>query len=420
MSPFAWVVLACTALSSLFALLSTSLRSLRRVQLEEAFARDPGRLTRLDEQLPALRLACAFCRSLSNLVLAVAMVYLMDAPAHGLERTAWALAAAGALIAIFGVAIPSAWASHAGEKMLWSLYDVMMFCRYLLYPVVVVMQAFDKPVRRLSGVGDEEPVTQEAAKQEILQAASEGQAEGTVEPEEVRMIESVMEFGDRRAGEIMIPRTDIFALPASTTWENACLQVASSGHSRVPIYEGDLDNITGILYAKDLLQHVGKGRAPALHELQRKPFFVPQSKLLDDLLREFKARKVHIAVVLDEYGGTAGLVSIEDVLEEIVGEIADEYDHHETPLLRRLDDHSAEVDGRMYIDDINDALGMAIPEDKDYDTIAGYVFSELGYIPAVGEQLQAGGARITVLAADERRITRLKIEVPAQSPGSSP
>jgi putative hemolysin len=416
-SAFFWIVLGCTVLSGFFSLVSISLHSFRRVQLEEAFGGpDSPRLALMERHLPALQLTASFCRSLANLVLAVGMVYLLDAPRHGWACAIGAVAAAGAVIGVFGVAIPTAWASHTGERVLASTLPVMMFFRYLLYPVAAVLHAFDKPIRRLSGVAEHEE-DDELAKQEILQAASEGQAEGVVEPEEVEMIESVMEFGETRAAEIMTPRTDIFALSVDTPWEEACRGAAEAGHSRVPVYQGDLDNIIGLLYAKDLLQHVGRGRKVDLSQVLRKPFFVPQTKLLDDLLREFKARKVHIAVVLDEYGGTAGLVTIEDVLEEIVGDISDEYDKPEPALMHRIDERSAEVDGRMYIDDLNEAMALAIPEDEDYDTVAGFVFSELGYIPAVGESLQSHGAKFTVLAANDRKISRLRVETPATARG---
>ncbi|MCK4602564.1 MAG: HlyC/CorC family transporter, partial [Phycisphaerae bacterium] len=218
-------------------------------------------------------------------------------------------------------------------------------------------------------------------------------------------------FGETQAGEIMTPRTDIFALPVETPREKAAERIVRAGHSRVPVYEGDLDNIIGVLYAKDLLAPTDPPQQAHLREIMRKPYFVPETKVLDDLLREFKARKVHIAVVLDEYGGTAGLVTIEDLLEEIVGEISDEYDADAVAPMNRIDSRTAEVDGRLYIDDLNDAMNLAIPEDEDYDTVAGFVFSELGYIPAVGEEVSSHGAKFTVLAADERKITRLRVEV---------
>jgi magnesium and cobalt transporter len=209
----------------------------------------------------------------------------------------------------------------------------------------------------------------------------------------------------------MTPRTDIFALPVETPWDQSCSKVVEAGHTRVPVYQDSLDNIIGVLYAKDLLGHIGDDRPPNLRSVMRKPYFVPETVLLNDLLREFKARKVHMAVVLDEYGGTAGVVTIEDVLEEIVGEIADEYDRAEPALMKRIDRKTAEVDGRLHIDDLNDTFGLDIPEDEDYDTVAGFIFSELGFIPTADETLEAGGARFTVLAADERKISKLRVEL---------
>jgi CBS domain containing-hemolysin-like protein len=321
-----------------------------------------------------------------------------------------ALGAAAGLIAIFGIVIPQLWAAYAAEKVLLATLGVLVACRYALYPVVAVMAAFDLPIRRLSGAVDGDDENGEAAKAEILQAATEGQAEGAVDAEEVEMIESVMEFGETRANEIMTPRTDLFALPVEAPWKEACRQIVQAGHTRVPVYEGDLDNIIGVLYAKDLLRLLEAGDGVPLRDIMRKPYFVPETMPLDDLLREFKRRKVHLAIVLDEYGGTAGIATIEDLLEEIVGNISDEYDPAEPQQIEIVDDRTVDIDARMHIDDLNDALGLELPEDEDYDTVAGYVFSELGYIPATGEQLESAGARFSVLAGDERKIVRLRIE----------
>ncbi len=153
-----------------------------------------------------------------------------------------------------------------------------------------------------------------------------------------------------------------------------------------------------------------------LRRVMRKPFFVPETKKLDELLREFKARKSHMAVIIDEYGGTAGLVTVEDLIEEIVGDIADEYDQPTSALMRRVDARTYEVDGRMYIDDLNDDLELQLPEEEDYDTVAGFVTGELGFIPPVGETLKTDGATFTVLAADDRKIIRVRGELPATDP----
>jgi len=327
------------------------------------------------------------------------------------SSTISALALAVLIIAIVGIAIPHFWASHAAEKTLAFTIWVLLLFRYALWPIIALMGSLELPIRRLSGARDDKDENGEIAKQEILHAAEEGQAEGTVDADEVDMIESVMEFGETQAGEIMTPRTDIFALPSDTPTKKAIQEVVDAGHTRVPIYEDNLDKIIGILYAKDLLRYMDQAQPVGLREIMRKCFFVPETKLLDDLFGEFQARKVHMAIVLDEYGGTAGLITIEDVIEQIVGEISDEYDSIKPKLMHKVDEKTAEVDGRFYIDDLNDELDLEIPEDKDYDTVAGLVFSEMGHIPAVNERLKIYGAEFTVLAADERKISKLRVEV---------
>jgi putative hemolysin len=411
-NPFGWVVVVFTALSGFFSLVSVSLQSFRRMELEEALGGPSSRrrLDRLEAQWPALRLTAGLCRAVCNVFIVVGMLYALGGTEGGWVRAAGAVAAAAALIAVFAVAVPHAWAGHGGEKILAAGLPALLACRYALWPVVQLLAVLHVPIRRLRGIPDAPAEDEDSAKREILHVAEEGRAEGSVNAEEADMIESVMEFSETDAGEIMTPRTDIFALPVDTPWDSACQQVFQAGHSRVPVYENDIDNIIGILYAKDLLAHRAQGETQAIRQTMRKCYFVPQTKTLDDLLREFKARKVHIAVVLDEYGGTAGLVTIEDVLEEIVGDIADEYDQPEAAQMQRLGEAAVEVEGRTRVDDLNDALGLEVPEDEDYDTVAGFVFSELGYIPPVGEVLAADGARFTVLAADERKITRLKVE----------
>jgi putative hemolysin len=395
------------------ALNSFALRSLSRARLEEAFAGAKGRLwlARLDAQISALRLTTSLLKALSYLLLVAGIAYFLrqGGEAMTLGRVFVAIAWAGVLIAVFGVAIPHAWARHASEGILRRTLPILLTLRYLLYPVTWGMQSLDVPIRRLLGRPDVEEENGEEAKQEILQAAAEGQAEGAVDADEVEMIESVMEFGDTAAVEIMTPRTDVFALPAETPWAQAAHAIHEHGHTRVPVYEENLDKIIGIIYAKDLLQYINADQPVRIADIARPPFFVPETKPLDDLLREFKSRKVHLAVVLDEYGGTAGLVSIEDVLEEIVGEISDEYDQAEEEQVRRINETTADVEGRLRVDEVNDLLDLDLPEDENYDTIAGYAIAQLGYIPKSGETLEADGAAITILQADERKISRLRV-----------
>ncbi len=274
-----WVVIAAAILSGFFALNSFSLRSFSRAKLEEVFSSSRGRrrLAALDGHLEALRLTLALSRSLANLLLMGGMVCLLGNGEGGWGHIIVAIAIAGAVIAVVGVAIPYAWSLHAGERVLAVTLPVLIALRYLLFPVIAVMQAFDLPVRRLSGRIDKDHEDNEAAKQEILQAASEGLAEGAVDDDEVEMIESVMEFGQTDTAAIMTPRTDIFALPDDMSWTEATRRIHEAGHTRVPIYRDNLDNITGIIYAKDLLKYVVASSPVNLEGICRKPFFVPET-----------------------------------------------------------------------------------------------------------------------------------------------
>ncbi|MCJ7545081.1 MAG: hemolysin family protein [Phycisphaerae bacterium] len=419
MGTLVWIAVVAGVLSGFFALTGFSLRSFSWVKLEKAFAGPSGRrrLDRLERHLRSLQLTASLGRSLSNLVLVVAVLYLFD-PGHELVRAIGAMLIAGMIIAIVGVGIPSAWARLGGEKVLAVTLEVMLAFRALFYPFVAVIAAMDVPVRRLAGVAGKGDEDSDTVKQEVIQAASEGAAEGAVREEEAEMIASVMRLDEMEAREIMTPRTDVFALPVTLSCQEAARRVVEAGHSRVPVYEGGLDNIVGILYAKDLLGVAATAGQAPVRDVMRKAIFVPETKRLDGLLAELRAQKVHIAVVLDEYGGTAGLVTIEDVMEEIIGDIADEYDLAAPALLKRLDGRTAEADGRLRIDELNGAMGLRIPQGEDYDTVAGMIFAELGYIPPAGETLRVHAATFTVLAADERRITKVKVVLPKPAAGS--
>lgn len=228
------------------------------------------------------------------------------------------------------------------------------------------------------------------------------------------MIEGVIELSDVVVSEIMTPRTDMVSMPRSLTWQEALDFVVRVGHTRIPVHEKTRDDIIGILYAKDLLQELAKGpdqpRAPWT-SLLREPHFVPETKPVDVLLQEFQRDRTHMVVVLDEYGGVSGLVTMEDVLEEIVGEIIDEYDKDLVDGIREIDGRTAEVLGRVHVDEINERLALELPEEEDYDTIGGFVFTELGHVPVNGEELLWKNLRITVVEATRRRIERVRIEV---------
>ncbi|KPK64962.1 MAG: hypothetical protein AMK73_04425, partial [Planctomycetes bacterium SM23_32] len=215
----------------------------------------------------------------------------------------------------------------------------------------------------------------EAAKEEIRVAIEDGAAEGALEEEEKEMIEGIMKFRDVDVAEIMTPRTDMECLRAEMPLPEAVRALGQFPHSRIPVYEDTLDRILGILYTKDLLSAVAEngGAGRILRDVMREPLFVPETNTVGALLQQFQREHVQIAVVLDEYGGVVGLVTVEDIMEEIVGEIQDEYDQEDTEdRVRRRSSGALEVDARLRIDEVNELLGVDVPEDEDYDTVGGY------------------------------------------------
>jgi magnesium and cobalt transporter len=249
-----------------------------------------------------------------------------------------------------------------------------------------------------------------------LSVVEEGEKEGLVDEHEREMIESVIEFRDTTAGQIMTPRPEMVAIELPSALAEITRTVEETGHSRIPVYERTLDQIIGILYARDLLRYVG--RPPEKFDLRsavRPALYVPESKPLRDLLQDFRLQKVHIAIVLDEYGGTTGLVTIEDILEELVGDISDEHEPAEPALLKRLSDNTWEADARVYIDELNRTIGLTLPEDAGFDTLGGFVTTTLGRIPTTGTSFEHANVKYTVLAAEPQKVNRLRIEIVPQT-----
>jgi len=244
--------------------------------------------------------------------------------------------------------------------------------------------------------------------EEIKQLVTAGERGGEVQEQEADLIHGVIEFADKVAREVMVPRTDMVCLPQEAAPSDAVRVIQQSGHSRLPIYAGDLDHITGIVYARDLLDQFQQARpAATLAEIARRAHFVPESKDLDELLREMQQRRVHIAIVIDEYGGTAGLLTIEDLLEEIVGEIVDEYDR-EGERIHMVSESEGVVDARASVDDVAEAFGVTLPE-GEFDSIGGFLLDRIGRLPQAGEEIEDAGLRIRVEQVDVHRIRKLRI-----------
>jgi CBS domain containing-hemolysin-like protein len=273
----------------------------------------------------------------------------------------------------------------------------------VFFIVLLPLNALDVWVRRLLGV--QRGLTPADA-EERLRHLVEGNTD--LEDDEREMIASVIELGEQPVREIMVPRMDIVATTEDSTVRETLDRIVESGHSRVPIFDGSIDNITGVVYAKDLLKFLRDGEQTApVKPLAREPSFVPETKKVDELLHEMQQRRVHLAIVVDEYGGTAGLITIEDLIEEIVGEIQDEYDVEED-LIQEVSDQEALFDARVSIRDVNDTLDLDI-EDADFDTLGGLLYHELGKVPNVGDEVRVDGALVTVLTTTGRRVRKVRV-----------
>jgi putative hemolysin len=311
---------------------------------------------------------------------------------------------------VFGELVPKTLALAHPERYAILLAAPVDFIGRVLGPIVWTLERVTSLVNRMLGVGN---VDQNQINTEELKLLVErGGEQGILEAEEEQMIQAVIELGDRRVHEVMVPRTSIVALPSSASLTEIIDKVVEEGHSRIPVFNESVDEIIGILYAKDLLPFLKEGPSarPNLRSLLRTPVFVPESMTIDDLLHELQRRKVHIAIVLDEYGGTAGLVTIEDLLEEIVGEIQDEYDVEE-PMIVRLTEDEARVDGRAAVDDLEELFDtqLSLEDEDEYDTVGGLVYHRIGGVPNPGDEIDVDGLHLTVESTDGRRVAKVLV-----------
>jgi CBS domain containing-hemolysin-like protein len=317
----------------------------------------------------------------------------------------------GLLLAVAASWFPWAIARLWAAPFLFYTWPLWRVASRVLAPLVWGAHLTDALLHRLAGRTPERP-TAETIEEEIRTIVSEGHREGLLEEDAREMIEGVMELGDADVAQIMTPRTYMSCMHVGLSVDDAVTFVIASGHSRIPVFDKNRDDIVGILHMKDILPELIKSpreRVRGIADMLRPAQFVPETKPLDALLEEFQRTRNHMAVVLDEYGGVSGLVTIEDVLEEIVGEIDDEHDDDPGEGIKSIDDRTAEARARVRIDEVNEHLGIRLPEDGDFDTIGGFVFSHLGHIPVVGEEITVDDVRITVIDVTRRRIERVRV-----------
>jgi len=304
---------------------------------------------------------------------------------------------------------------RAEPVILWTAWPTLAFGA-LFKPFIRLMSGSANLVIRSFGLEPSSGDTLAHTPEEIRMLVEQSHQEGMVEADEEQMISGVLEFRSMTAREVMTPRPDIVAVPADATLEQVVEVITREGHSRLPVYEGNLDEIVGVVLAKDLFPYLaGTAEKPFdLRAVMREPWFVPDTKRIDDLLAELRAKSLHMAIVLDEFGGTEGLVTLEDLLEEIVGDIYDEHDLPEAEFVETEDGHVL-VDGGASIAEVNERFGLELPDD-DFSTIGGYIFGELGRVPVKGDvvTLPTGG-EFRVEETEERRVTRVRYVTPRPS-----
>ncbi len=312
------------------------------------------------------------------------------------------------VILIFGEITPKVVAKNYSSKVAMLVILPIYYVSLLTLPVIKILIFISKIIGKIFGIhiSDENLMITEA---DIRSYVNVGEAEGVIEEDEKEMIHSIFEFGETSAKEVMTPRTSMFALEADQTIDEVWEEIKENGFSRIPVYDEEgIDNIIGILYLKDLLDIVKSGKTDVpVGDYLREVYFVPETKSIMEILEEFKRKKVHIAIALDEYGGTVGVLTIEDLIEEIVGEIQDEYDKEEDELIKAVGDEVYEVDAMIDIETLNKELDIELPESEDYESLGGLVVTEMGKVADVGDSIQVGNIKINVLEVDKMRVSKV-------------
>ena len=312
------------------------------------------------------------------------------------------------VVLIFGEILPKMIAIKYSKEYALKMYTPLKIMMFILSPIAQGFNAITNVVIKIIPFRKEKIFDSE---EELKILAELGEEEGTLQEEESDMIQSIFDFKEKTVGEIITPRVDIVSLKSDESIDKAMDIIGERQFSKIPIYKDTIDNIKGILYAKDIIPYLMGSRPNVnLQTLARQPFFVPETKPIDDLMEEFKLRKTSIAIVVDEWGGTEGLVTLEDVVEEVMGEIRDPYDQEESNVLKQSDG-SFIVEGSITIYDLEEETDIEFPEDRDYDTLGGFILDILTDIPQTGEQVEFNDMVFTVQTVENNRIGKIKIQI---------
>jgi CBS domain containing-hemolysin-like protein len=410
----AWIELLIIFIALIFAALAasaeTSLTSISRVRLRQLVEQKTPQaiiIERLHRDPNSYLSTILIVNTVAIIVASSAATLLALNLYH--ERVAdWVVSLVLSLIVLVACEItPKTLSLQRAERVALRMARLVAAATWVMRPIVFVLTGVTRLLLLMLG-GKAQVRGPFVTEEELKMLVSVGEEEGVIEEEEREMIHGIFEMGDMRVREVMVPRTDLVAIEANQPVEKAVELVTKHGHTRIPLYEGSLDHIAGVLYAKDLLRAIVRGEPKTLREIARKPYFTPESNLVQDVLRDLRKNRVHMAIVVDEYGGTAGAVTIEDIIEEIVGPIQDEYDVGEEDEIQFISPKEVVLDGRVSVDDVNELLKLNITGD-DYDTIGGFVLNQLGAAPKVGATLEVGTAELRVEAVQGTRIRKVRI-----------
>jgi CBS domain containing-hemolysin-like protein len=413
MTPLIIVIVIGLVIAAFAAAAETSLTSVSRIRMR-SLAEDGNRrartVTRLHADPNGYLSTILSLNTVAVIVVSTATALLIGSYLRSVPQAVGTIVLS-IVVLIFCEIAPKSLALRFNERFALVLARPVQILTRLLRPLVGGLSAMSRLIVRVATKGHSVRgpfVTEE----ELKLLLYVGEQEGIVEQEEREMIHGILEMTDKTVREVMVPRVDVVAAEMTDSIADVIRMIIEYGYSRIPIYEDNVDNIVGVVYAKDLLRHGVVGDDPrSLKEVAREPYYTPEAKHVGELLREMKERKVHIAVVVDEHGGTAGIVTFEDLIEEIVGPIRDEYDMREVEELQIVSDHEVVVSARFPVDDLKEALDLDVPE-VEADTVGGLVYERLQEIPKVGATIQLGTATLTVEAVRRQAIQTVRITSP--------
>jgi putative hemolysin len=403
-------------LSGVFSASETALTAFKSTDLEEIEKTNPKTakllkiwLTKPNEILTAILLGNNIVNILASSIATIVTIKMVGSNSG--NAVAIATVFMTIIVLIFGEITPKIVAKTYSRKISGIMIMPIYILSIIAFPIIKLLMLVTKIISKMLGV-DIKHENLMITEEEIKSYIKVGEAEGVIEEEEREMIHSIIEFGDTTAKEVMTPRTSVFMLDGESSIDEVWDEILGSGYSRIPVYGEDYDEILGILYVKDLMSLVKDGKTDIpLKNILREAFFVPDTKSIVEILEEFRRKQVHMAIVLDEYGGTVGVLTIEDLIEEIIGEIKDEYDFHEEDEIEKVGENKYKVDARINIEDLNKELNLNIPESEDYESLGGYILDVLGRVAEPNDYIEQNGVRMTVLEVDKMRVVNILIEI---------